>query len=35
MEKIEVGYQTFVSDSTDDFGAIREISRGDGRQVTV
>ena len=33
-EKIEVGYQTFVSDSTDDFGAIREISR-DGRQVTV
>jgi hypothetical protein len=33
-EKIEVGYQTFVSDSTDDFGAIREIS-GDGKQVTV
>jgi hypothetical protein len=33
-EKIEVGYQTFVSDSTDDFGAIREISR-DGKQVTV
>jgi hypothetical protein len=33
-EKIEVGYQTFVSDSTDDFGAIREISR-DGKQVTI
>jgi len=33
-EKIEVGYQTFVSDSTDDFGAIREISR-DGKQLTV
>jgi hypothetical protein len=33
-EKIEVGYQTFVSDSPDDFGAIREISR-DGRQMTV
>jgi len=33
-EKIEVGYQTFVADSTDDFGAIREISR-DGKQVTV
>jgi hypothetical protein len=33
-EKIEVGYQTFVSDSPEDFGAIREISR-DGKQLTV
>ena len=33
-DKIEVGYQTFVSDSPDEFGAIREISR-DGKQVTV
>lgn len=33
-EKIEVGYQTFVADSPDDFGAVREISR-DGKQVTV
>jgi hypothetical protein len=33
-EKIKVGYQTCVSDSPDDCGAIREISR-DGKQVTV
>jgi hypothetical protein len=33
-EKIEVGYQAFVSDSPEDFGAIREISR-DGKQLTV
>jgi hypothetical protein len=24
-EKIEVGYQTFVSDGTEEFGAIREV----------
>lgn len=28
-EMIEVGYQTFVSDGEAQFGAIREISRGD------
>jgi hypothetical protein len=33
-EKIRVGFQTFVSDAPEEFGAIREISR-DGRQVTV
>ena len=33
-EKISVGFQTFVSDSPEEFGAIREISR-DGKQVTV
>jgi hypothetical protein len=34
MDKIKVGFQAFVSDSPEEFGAIREISR-DGRQVTV
>jgi hypothetical protein len=33
-EKISVGFQTFVSDSPEEFGAIREISR-DGKQLTV
>ena len=33
-EKIAVGFQTFVSDGPEEFGAVREISR-DGRQVTV
>jgi hypothetical protein len=33
-ETIKVGYQTFLSDSPDDFGAIREVSR-DGKRVTV
>ena len=33
-DKISVGFQTFVSDSPEEFGAIREISR-DGKQVTV
>ena len=33
-EKIEVGFQTFVSDGDEEFGAVREISP-DGRQLTV
>jgi hypothetical protein len=33
-ETIKVGFQTFVSDSPEEFGAIREISR-DGEQLTV
>ncbi|MDB4981440.1 MAG: hypothetical protein JWM82_2192 [Myxococcales bacterium] len=33
-EKIAVGFQTFVSDGPEEFGAVREISR-DGRQLTV
>jgi hypothetical protein len=33
-EKMRVGFQAFVSDSPEEFGAIREISR-DGKQVTV
>lgn len=34
-DKIEIGFQTFVSDGgPEEFGAIREISR-DGRQLTV
>ncbi len=33
-EKIEVGFQTFVSDGQEEFGAVREVSR-DGRQLTV
>jgi hypothetical protein len=33
-EKIEVGYQTFVSDSGEEFGAVREVSP-DGLLVYV
>ena len=33
-EKIEVGFQTFVSDGQEEFGAVREISP-DGRRLTV
>ena len=33
-EKISIGFQTFVSDSPEEFGAIRDLSR-DGKQVTV
>jgi hypothetical protein len=33
-EKIEVGFQTFVSDGQEEFGAVREIS-ADGRRLTV
>jgi hypothetical protein len=33
-EKIKVGFQTFVSDGQEEFGAVREIAR-DGRDVTV
>jgi hypothetical protein len=33
-EKIKVGFQTFVSDGPEEFGAVREISR-DGRDLTV
>lgn len=33
-EDIEVGFQTFVSDAAEDFGAIRSISP-DGRLLTV
>ena len=33
-EKIRVGFQTFVSDGQEEFGAVREIAR-DGRDVTV
>lgn len=33
-EKIEVGFQTFVDDSPEEFGAVRDISP-DGRTVTV
>jgi hypothetical protein len=33
-ENIEVGFQTFVDDSPEEFGAIRAISR-DGRELTV
>jgi hypothetical protein len=33
-EKIQVGFQTFVSDGQEEFGAIREISP-DGRHLTV
>jgi hypothetical protein len=34
MEKIEVGYQTFVSDGGEEFGAIREV-QGDRLVVYV
>jgi hypothetical protein len=33
-EHIKVGFQTFVSDSPEEFGSIREISRN-GRELTV
>ena len=33
-EKIQVGFQTFVSDGDEEFGAIRAISH-DGKQLTV
>ena len=33
-ENIQIGYQTFVSDAPEEFGAVREISRN-GRQLTV
>jgi hypothetical protein len=33
-EKIEVGFQTFVSDGQEELGAVREIS-ADGRRLTV
>jgi len=33
-EKIEVGFQTFVDDSPEEFGAVRDIS-GDGRTLTL
>jgi len=33
-EKIEVGFQTFVSDGGEEFGAVREVSR-DGKTLTV
>ena len=33
-EKIEVGFQTFVSDGQEEFGAVREISP-DGRRLIV
>jgi len=33
-EKIEVGFQAFVSDGGEEFGAVREISR-DGRTLVV
>jgi hypothetical protein len=33
-EKIQVGFQTFVSDGQEEFGAIREISR-DGHHLTL
>jgi hypothetical protein len=33
-EKVQVGFQTFVDDSPEEFGAVREISP-DGRALTV
>lgn len=33
-EKVEVGFQTFVDDSPEEFGAVRAVSR-DGRSMTV
>ena len=33
-EKIAVGFQTFVSNRPEEFGAVREISR-DGRNLTI
>ncbi len=34
QEKIEVGFQTFVDDGPEEFGAVRAISP-DGRTITV
>ncbi len=34
MQEIEVGYQTFVDDSPEEFGAVRDIAP-DGRSVIV
>jgi hypothetical protein len=33
-EKIAIGFQTFVSDGPEEFGAVREIS-ADGKRLTV
>jgi len=33
-EKIEIGFQAFVSDGGEEFGAVREVSR-DGKTLTV
>ncbi len=33
-EKVEVGFQTFVDDSPEEFGAVRDVSP-DGRRLTV
>jgi len=33
-EKIQIGFQTFVSDGQEEFGSVREISP-DGRRLTV
>jgi hypothetical protein len=33
-DRIEIGYQAFVADGGEEFGAVREISR-DGRTLTV
>ena len=33
-DKIQVGFQTFVSDGDEEFGAVREISP-DGKRLTV
>lgn len=33
-EKVEVGFQTFVDDSPEEFGAVRAVSP-DGRSMTV
>jgi hypothetical protein len=34
MDKIEIGYQAFVSDGGEEFGAVREVSH-DGKTLTV
>ena len=34
MQRIEIGYQAFISDGGEEFGAIREVSR-DGKTLTV
>jgi hypothetical protein len=33
-ERIEVGFQTFISDAVEEFGAVRSISH-DGKRLTV
>ncbi len=33
-EQVEVGFQTFVDDSPEEFGAVRDVSP-DGRRLTV